>query len=397
MARPLEDLTTPMTVDEVKASMYDVLARLGAETTSWKPGAPTRTFIAIAAVLISALTYLVAAIARSGSITLSSGAWLTLVAWWKFRVARIEQTFAAGDVTLTNAGGGMYSWDVGELVVQNSTTGALYRNVSSVSLSPTSTATVQVRAVEAGAGSTSTAGQIDALVTTATGVTCTNPGTLVGLDEEGDEALRQRCIDKLDTLSIKGPRGAYVYWAKSATVPWGDEDGSPVSTSRAWSSNSSPNGQVRVVAASANGPVTGDVTDPTTDLGAIAAAIEEHVRPDGVTVTVESASAVTVNVTYEVWAYSASGIDTDTLKAQISTALTALMARQPIGGNIIPPATNGKLYVDTIRGAIAAANDGIFRVVVSAPGSDVALNLGSSPAQVPVIGSVTGTVHWVAS
>src|SRR3989304_1758463 len=84
----LAELTTPLTVDEIKTAIYAALAPNGAATTTWKPGAVVRTIITGVAIVLAGFSRLQAAIAKSGFLGLAEGDWLTLVAFYVYDVTR---------------------------------------------------------------------------------------------------------------------------------------------------------------------------------------------------------------------------------------------------------------------------------------------------------------------
>lgn len=383
MALTLDQLTTPMTPDEVKASIYAVLATVGTNTTSWKPGAVARTIIAGVSIVLAAFSTLMALIAKSGFLELAEGEWLTLVARHVFGVEREEETFAAGPCTISNSGGGVFDFDPGDLIVRNSSTDKTYYNTASIHLGSGQTGlTIAVQAFEAGSASSSNPTDIDEVVTNAIGVTVTNATAIVGLDAELDPVLRLRCLEKRSSLSPNGPRDAYAFFARGAKRA----DGSSIGVTRVRVTKSSSTGQVTVTVATATGGVTGDVDDPDTDLGAIDEAIQLNVVPDAVTATVQSATALVIPVTYEVWIYSTASMTTQQVKDAIAAKLTSFMTTQPIAGNIIAPAT-GKVFLDAIRTAIGATRPEIFHVAVTVPGGDTDV----AATEVPVLGTVTCT------
>lgn len=381
----LQSLTTPLTTDEAKAFIYETLATLGVSTTSWKPGAVVRTIIAIVAIIVAAFSRLTSSIARSGFLELSSGDWLTLVARHVYGVERQEATFADGEITLTNASGGVYTLDPDDLVFSNPSTGKTYRNTEAFTLGALETVTIPIRAVESGAASTSPPNTITVLETPLNGVTCTNPTAVVGLDAESDAVLRARCLEKLGALSPNGPWDAYAYAARNAKR----SDGISVGVTRV-RVRKDGYGNVTTYVATASGAVTGDANDPETDLGAVNDAIQRNAAPLAVTAWVESAEVVTVNVTYQVWVYTTVNLTDEELKAAISQNLSAFVASQPIGGNVIG-FDRGKIFLDALRATISSTRPEIFHVVVSAPSSDVELDIN----QIMVLGTVTGTIHRI--
>lgn len=388
MALTLEKLTTPLTVDEVKTSIYQVLAAVGTNTTGWKPGAVVRTIVAAVAILVASLSELMALIAKSGFLELAEGDWLTLVAKYVFGVKRVEATFAVGQVTLSNSSGGVYVFDPGDLVVINPTRKKTYTNTTAFTLGALETGKViDIRAVEVGADSTSPPGTISEIETPLIGVTCTNAAAVVGLDAETDPVLRTRCLEKLSSLSPNGPRDAYAFVARGATRPSGELIG--VTSVRV--SKSSDTGIVTVTVAGASGSISGDVNDPLTDLGAINMQIQTSVVSDGVTAFVQSALPLAIPITYEAWVYNVASLTPAQIQTQIASKLTTFMSSQPIGGNVIPPAV-GKVFKDAIWTAIGATRPEIFHVVVTAPAGDVDV----AEMQKPILGAVTCTaIHLV--
>jgi phage-related baseplate assembly protein len=375
----LADLVRPLTRQQVETSIYDVLGTLGVNTTTWKPGAVVRAMITATAVVLSAFSVLMAQIAQSGWLELAEGDWLTLVAWYVFQVERIPATFATGDVTLTNAGGGVFTLDVEDLIVKNLDTDAQYRNTAAFTLGANETITITVRATEAGAVGTSAPSTVTGFVTPLIGVTVTNPLAIVGMDEETDPALRARCLEKLGSLSPFGPWDAYAYAARTATRA----DGSIVGVTRVRSVKDGY-GNVYTYVATPTGAVSGDVNDPATDLGAVNEAIQQRAAPLAVTAWVDSATPVAIDVSYSVWMYNTSGLTVAELVEMIATRLATFMSTQPIGGNIIG-SDPGKVFNDAIRTVIESTRPEIFHAVVSVPAGDAVL----LAQQVPVLGTVT--------
>ena len=243
------------------------------------------------------------------------------------------------------------------------------------------TATIPIRATEAGAASTSAPAAISTLETALTGVTCSNALAVVGQDAEGDAALRLRCSEKLGSLSPFGPADAYGFAARNATR----DDGTNVGVTRI-RHNKDGLGNVYVYVASATGAVLGTAGDLDTDLGIVDEAIQVAAPPLAVTAYVASAEQVAVAVTYEVWMYNTSGRTPAQVQALIAARLSAFMSTQPIGGNIIDTGP-GKIYLDAIETVIGATLPEIFRVEITLPADHVELD----SSEVGVLGTVTCT------
>lgn len=389
----LEELTTPLTKDEVEDSIYAALEGLGVKTTAWKPGATARTIIAGVAIVLSAFSSLQALIAKSGLLDLAEGDWLTILAREVYNVERNVGTFAAGNLTLDNTGGGTHSPGVGDVIALNDslTPNKTFRNTEAFSLAAFETGkVVAFEAIEIGADSTSAPNDIDQLETVLLGVTVTNPAALVGQDPESDADLRIRCLAKTGTLSPNGPSDAYRFLALSATV----DSGAPAGVTRV---TTTPDGEgnVDVHVATASGPVTGSIGDTTTPLGAVDESIQTLAVPLAVTATTISAVANTIAVTYEIWLRSTIGLTVPQITTNIATKLATFMSTQPIGGLSKTGSAPFFVFVEAIEGVIAEAVGTTFLISleVTVPAADVAI----ATNEAPVLGTVTPTdVHLVA-
>lgn len=381
----LDDLTTPSTKEQVQQSVYDVLEVLGVRTTSWKPGGVVRAMITGFSVVAAGFTQLSAAVARSGFLELAEKKWLTLKAYYDYKVERIEGDFATGETTLTNSGGALYTVGAEDLILRNRLTGKLYRNTAAFTLGSLSTVTIPIRAVEIGADSSAAPGDISELETPLTGVSCSNALALVGSDDESDVSLRERCSQKLGALSPFGPWDAYTSAVRGAKR----SDGSSVGVKRVRVIGGS-NGSILVVLATDTGPVSGTLGDTATDLGACNLAIQKYAAPQGITAAALSAFSAPIAITYQAFVYNTTGLSDAELRDLIAAKLSAFIAAQPVGGIVVAP-NPGTLFQDAIRSAIRSARAEIFHVVVTSPAADVTL----APTQVATLGAVIGTITQV--
>lgn len=381
----LEELTQPLTRAEVEDSIYAAIAARGSATTTWQPGATARTIIYGVSIVLSALSHLTALIAKSGFLEKSEGDWLTLVARYVYGVERDQGTFATGSMVVDNAGGGVYVGGAGELVFLNPTTGKTYRNTGDYSISGLQTGVVvPVQAVELGAASTSAPGTITAFETPLLGLSCTNPGALVGRDAELDPALRTKCYAKTGSLSPNGPSDAYLYAMRDAKK----SDGSLVGVTRARTIADGMGG-VQVLVADGDGPING------ADLPALQAVVDTMVEPVSVTAIVANSTAVDVPVGFELWVRETGASDAF-VNQLVADRLVQFFAAQPIGGVRLGD-DPGKVFVSALEAVIGgAASNGERRevkVIVSAPAADVELAAG----EVAVLGNITANIHQVAA
>lgn len=381
----LEDLITPPTAAEIESGIYAYIASKGVSTTSWKPGGVVRTVISAFSLMLEAGYALQVAITRGGFLDLAEEAWLTHKAKYDYDVARDLGSFATGTIVANNGGGGVYAGDPDDLTVYNPTTGAAYRNTEAFSIAPMQTGVViPIRAVELGSASSSGANQITALETVMAGVTITNPAALIGSDPETDPALRTRCREKPASLSPNGPSDAYFFFAKSATRLNGQ------SITRV---KLVPDGYggIDLYLATATGGVTGTVGNAATDLGKVDADLQRLVVPEGVTLRTQSATTQTIAVTYEAWVRASLGKTEQQHKDAVSAALLTYFSTLPIGGEIKPGATTGRVYLAGIRTEIGKALGATIDLVATVPAGDTDFTV----SQAPIVGLIDGTVHVV--
>jgi hypothetical protein len=385
----VDELTTPLTKDEVQAAIYAAIEARGTSTTSWKPGAIARTIIAGVAIVGSAFSRLQADIAKSGFLDLASGPWLTIVAKYIYGVDRDVGSFATGEVVLDNDSGGVHVVGVGDLVVLNSATGKNYRNTEAFTLSGFEMGeVVPVQAVELGTESNAAPGEIDDFVTPLVDVDVTNPTALVGTDEEKDEALRVRCRAKTGLLSPNGPRDAYAYIALSAKNAAGESIG--VNRIRTVPDGL---GGIDVYVATPTGGVTGDPEDPNTNLGAIADAIHRWAEPLAITPLVQSAAPLVIPFEYTLWISDKTGFTNAEIQALVAARLLAYVGARPIGGDVLTPGTPGKVWWSALLAVIGdVIDDEGVRVSLDLPVNDVDVDLNEAP----VVGTITPTIIQVA-
>lgn len=378
----IDDLATPLTAVEIQSSIYEVIAAAGTDHTAWKPGTIMRTVIAGVSVVGAAMSTLSSRIARTVSLDRCEGDWLTLVAYFRYGVLRIDETRASGSLTLTNPGGGSFNELAGAVTFLDPTTGKSFRNTSAFSLGPASSVTITIEAIEAGSASTAIAGAVTNIVTPLmTGVTCTNPGVLVGVDRESDPQLRVRCRERLGALSPNGPWDAYSYAAKSAVR----SDGQPVAVTKV---KLIPDGigGIDAYLATDSGGATGTVGDLATDLGAADEAMQVQSVTQAVTLRTHASGSFPFSVAYTVYAYDSLTLTDAQLAARVDAALIAYWKALPIGGDRKPGEGTGYVRVSRIEGAVHAVDPvNIYDVVIANTTSETAVAIGAT--QVPTLQS----------
>ncbi|MBN8609136.1 MAG: baseplate J/gp47 family protein [Deltaproteobacteria bacterium] len=389
----IDELVQPLTAAQVETAIYSAMSGRGLTTSDWKPGAVVRTIVTALAIVLAALTVLIAFIAKSGFLEFANDEWLDLVATHVYGTDRIQEAFATGIVRVTNTtgAGSFISVQPGDLVVRNAG-GKTYRStaVFSLAATPGVYADVPVRADEAGSASSTGANTITSFVTTFVGCSVTNAVALVGSDAEKNEALRARARAKTGVLSPNGPRDAYSYLAKSAKRA----DGTAIGATRVRCIPDGVGG-IDVYVADADGVVTGTVGDEDTDLGIIDRDIQEQSTPLCITARLHSATATTIGVSYELWVDSAIGFTEAELETAINAALAKYLGSVPIGGELLPAVTGGYVYRSAIAAAITSVVglERLLRLDLTAPAGNTSI----SATQAPLLGSVSATIHLVSS
>jgi hypothetical protein len=381
MTVSLASLILQETKDAIYAGALAVAAAVGLPVTSWQAGDPTRTLLHVEAEKLSVLEAIVANFIASGFLDYATGVWLEILAKQVFNVDVPAATYASTNVVLSNGGGGYYPIDVGSLTLKSSISGKTFHNITGGILAsgPATSLTLTFVADEAGSASSAGVGEINTFVTALLGVTCSNAVAALGIDKQDEATTRLQCRNKLGSLSPNGPRDAYSFVALNSALT----GTTGITRSRVY--GLSTTGKVTQYLAGPAGAISG------TDLALVIAAILKWATPFCFTPSLFSASNLSVPVTYTVWIYKSCNKTAAQVQADIQTALLAMLAAQPIGGDVIPPATTGILAASLIESTIKASNPKIFKCVVALPSGDISLTNG----QVAALGAITATVNIV--
>lgn len=407
----ISDLYTPVTADECYEQFLEFCDDLDLDTTAWQEGGPERTVLAVVSHVLAARDSNALPMGRGGLLRHARGSWLTMLARDVYGVTRPEASYASAEdaLTLTNAGGAVYTLAAGDLTVSSSTTGKTYRNSNGGVLAGLGTLTLDLIAEEAGTDSNAGIGEIDTIVAPAMiAVTCTNPVALVGTDPLGDDGLVALCLLAPAAVSPNGAAQAYEYKARTTLRA----DGSTVDINRCRVTGDSNTGAVAVVVAGPSGPpAAGDVT-------LVDDAIQTTVTPLTVTPTVAAATGVTVPIVATLYVPDTCLATDDELEDAVNDGLAGWFSTYPIGGRTKTPGGAGYLFADALRARICAAatyasiqaaaaadpeatvaevltrsaNYDAFSATLTTPAADTAL----TSTQVAVLGAVTLTISRVA-
>lgn len=319
--------------------------------------------------------------AQYGDLVVDAGrSWATFWGLSRYGVAPDDATFAEGPCLLTNTKGGSWSFAPGTFFVRNTLLDKQYRNTEAVSLPPWPgsgsfpTQKVNFRALEAGSASTSSAGTIDALVTSANGVTVSNPGILAGQDEEPlvDFVIRARGTPAL--LSPNGPKAAFETILRRTLR----SDGSRIPINRVRFRTPTGNGIVRAIVAGPSGSVA------AADVSRLLLSVQTLAEPWGMTAQVASATAVPVLYNITAYARQSPTLTTTAIVNNGTTALISLIGNAPIGGWNKLGGDSGFVYADELAAAVSEAQADVFK----AENATADTTIGAE--DVPVLG--TGTI-----
>ena len=339
--------------------------------TAWQPFSVPTTLMDVFAAGLSDLTDLVCAVGRGGLLDFAEGEWLNLLASQVYGIERIPAQAARMSFKVTNASDSLKTFTVGGLVVHD-TFGHQYTNSAAASVAASESAFVEFTAVQKGVGPTIVSGDLT-LETTIAGVSVStrddaeeNGIVSAGRDAETDDALRERCRGRWDSLGISLTEAGYAAIIQAAV---------PSLTRVAASASQNQPGLIQIRAANAAGGAT------EAEISAAEAAIEDKV-PLGMRASVTACESEAVNLTAEVWCSAGYA---QAAEAAIREGFAQLLAACPIGGYQV--GERRILSREAIAALIMSA-PGVVDCDVTAPASDVSLNINS----VPAVGAVALTV-----
>lgn len=344
-------LLTPLSADAIRATMVATLITLGIPADKWIKGGVASTLLTVFATVLHMFSVLLSQVLGGGWLESASGNWLTLLGHYVYGVDRPEATFATGTLTLTNAGGGIYTYLAGQATFSDSTSGATYTNAADFTLNANTSLTINIIATEAGAASSAAVGKVDALVTFMLSVTCSNPSDVVGQDAMLDEPYRALCFAALGARSVRGVRTAYAYAIQVATNA---VSGAGVNVNRWLVTPNSHTGHVGVVVASPAGIVDAN------DLTGVGTSIEAIARPDAITVDLTGATTVPYSKAITVWCEAAPGLVAQTVSDAVGESLLEYFEAFKIGG--LSKGGPFALWATGLDGVVKSAYAGIFAV-----------------------------------
>jgi uncharacterized phage protein gp47/JayE len=278
-----------------------------------------------------------------------------------FGLTRTPANQAAGDIDITGTNGATAptgtQW-------QSADGSQVWAQTAPVTIAG-GVGTVGVQAVEAGTDGNATVGTVVVIASPIAGINdegvVAAGGLTGGLDQETDDSLRTRLLERIRDTPQGGSEADYVAWAKTASTS------APVN--EVWVTDAEYGGGTVGIRFSLTVPSGGDATDaipslgPPTDASLVAAAIDAE-RPVTADVTVvgPTAQGVAFNITLVP--------NTPSVQAAVEAEINALFIQSGEPG--------GTIYLSQIDAAISAASGEEYHVL-NAPAANVVIGADNLP------------------
>jgi hypothetical protein len=360
----LPTLLSPVTAAQARTTAVNQLVSYGIPANNWRQGGVFSTLLTVFCTLYAGLFSLVSQAINSMFLGTASGQWLTALAYYVYGITAQKATFGTTPYTLTNTGGGIYSFAPGQFVCQCGINGNSFTNVSTFSLAagtpatPT-TATFDVVAQVAGTAGGAPANTIATLITVMVSVTGNNSAACLGLDADSDAKIVSKCYAALAARSQKGPAGAYlaaIYGYSNVPGATNSVTGQPVNINRTQVYTDPDTGNISVYLASPAGvPDVNDIVGVQTAIDAIA-------RPMGVVATAMACTPVYASGTITLWSDSVGAKAAQDVEIIAYVELLSAFSTYPIGGLTKPPGTQGYLWASYVEGVAMQADPSIYAV-----------------------------------
>ncbi len=365
-----KQLTTPVTEEKALETILDNLSSVGFSATSWQSGSIQYTFWRFIAKLYAGFTNYASDVTKSGFAKQASGDYQDALGVYSFDLPRVAALTTQGTVRVSLAADATAaSWGEGELQFADAPSAPAnsFRITEAGSLLPGEFVDIDAECETAGAAGNIAPNTTLYFWTPIEGLTVTNPAisgsstwvTRNGQEEEKQARYAERMVGRWSRLSYGNIEGAYKAWALEAlpeltrvTVREGPNDGEVIVTG-ATETGTITEEQIQIIADYINGVTDGVGRRPINDILIVQSA------------TALSTPAVEITVVCE----SAYASDADD---RVSLALSDLFGSLPIGGEINPPDTTGKVYTSRMYQAVMGQTG--IKNVTGLP-SDVSLTI----------------------
>lgn len=385
MATDLTDLVAARSETTLQTELLAKLSAEGFPTADWQEGSVPRSLVKGDAAALADLDTTVANLAGAAFLSTAEGlddagededaSWLDLLAQERFDETRIAATFAAWTLTLT-AGSGIGPYTIGSAALVVASSGGLRHqstNASNVTVPLAGSVSITVKAQRKGtSGNTATPSVIVSPALPGVTISAATLATSAR-DREGDDSLRQRCVDKWSTLAVgQGTQAAYRYWCINAV----DELGVSCGITKVAFDTIPGTGAVPIWVSGADENISNDqLADAQTYVN--------DRKPLTDTPTLSHATEITVDVSGMTVAFKA-GQNTDPNRTTARAAIVAYFSALPIS------TAGDPVTVDEagVKAAVYTALPGKVKDI-DWPGTDTTLSSG----QVAISGG-TGSITF---
>lgn len=326
---------------------------------------------------------------RAEYLDFASGQALTFAAWARYNRPRQEASVVVGDIVLESRGIFVGTIAAGTVRVQAGN-GKSYTNTNAAAMAlwigsgPYPTATLTMRADEAGAASNALANSLPTYPTPLRagpgGVYVQSNAALLGSDEEADRLVKRRCALAIQERALSGrglleaialdPIGAL----RRANLPIDPSWPPTVNVTRV-RLDERGGGVTYAYLMSDGGAASGDTSTAGTDVFITNAAMQRLGVPAGGTLVVAAATEHPINYgTISVKIAAESLVTKAAAEATATAALIAFFRVLPGGGERLTAGGQGYALIDHVRAA-AMTGRGAIEATFSGVGLDVALNV----------------------
>ncbi len=341
MPLSLESIRTSPKRSEFLDLVLGVLSDAGFELTDWNEGSIQRTFLESTSAVGSDVADIVTQIANFCFNRYATGAGLREYSRSSYDNEPQAAQKTQGPATLTSTAASGYTIEVGQLI-SSTDNDVDFTNTTGGVLTAGGTLILQWQAVLAGAAGNVPNNAIKRLKTPLAGVTVLNPPggsgiwyTTSGSDPEPSAKLRDRNHTKWATLNqISMPSDGYRNLALQ--VP---------AVTRVYVDDLNPRGPntLDVYLATASGPAT------STEIDAAQALFDLKRSPDARPLAL-APTPLEVSIVGTV--HIQRGLNTTTKQTEVREAIDDFLLGVPIGGVVLPPATNGVLPYSELLTAV---------------------------------------------
>lgn len=353
----LDELQTPLTEDEVRTVLTDLLTALNFPVTAWQEGGAARSFLEMQSSLGASLSERTAALSKQGYLSTATAEFLDALALSHYDETRTAAIASVFNVDFVNAGTTTHGPFTAGSILARSTSGQLFESTGSETITASTTTVVAMKAQLSGAAGNIPAGALQ-LVTPLAGVTPNFAGTLTtaGSDTEGDPVYRERARSKWTTLRVEKTSEGVEQIARSAAP---NITGVSVD-------DANPRGAGTVdVYLAADNAVAG-----TSDVNVVQAALDIQFFGNGIVdqlVKAFPAVAATQDLTATVYVRGVTEAD---ITALLTSAWQAFLITIPLGGFDLSPGPEHTVQRGQIIEALSAV-PGVVSVDLVTPAVDL--------------------------